>query len=80
MGPQYYGNTAMDGVNDSILMVLGELKGKLDAVLAGQISLDKRIEQQEGRINKLENSKAWVLGAAAAVSTLIGYLMKVAGH
>jgi len=69
----------MQSSQDSILITLGELKGKMDAVLAGQQSLGQKIDEHDKRIGKLENSKSWVIGAAAVISGAIGMAIKVIG-
>jgi hypothetical protein len=56
-------------LNDVYLRI-GQMEAKLDATLA---ALTKHIaddEKVEDRVAKLEKNKAWLLGAAAVLSTL----------
>jgi len=61
-----------------ILLGLGRLEGKVDALLQGMKVLQKDLEELEGRIRELETSKSFLLGAtgviASGVSMLVSYL------
>ncbi|WP_431861408.1 hypothetical protein [Azospirillum sp.] len=53
---------------------LGVISGKLDSVLAAINSHGDRLASLEDRVGKLEQAKAWVLGAAAALGGAAGKL------
>ena len=65
-------------MNEEILVALGRLEGKVDALITRQSLIDEELGRQEKRIRSLEQSKSWVLGAAAmggaAVSLLVKFL------
>lgn len=67
----------MDEQNQLYLM-LGRIDGKLDHVLQRQDASDKQIEALSKRVSLLEKNKAWVIGAATALSTLVGYVFPLA--
>ena len=69
-----------------ILLLLGEIKGQLAALIAQAAKTDAEVKRStqefkdehqrlEGRVRVLEQSKAWALGAAAAVGAAAGFLV-----
>lgn len=54
-----------------LLILLGRLDGKMDAVLQRMEVNDKNHDEHEERITSLEKWRAYVLGIAAIVSALI---------
>jgi len=60
----------MDEQNQLYLM-LGRIDGKLDHALQRQDKSDKEVEALSKRVSALESSKAWVIGAATALSSLV---------
>jgi hypothetical protein len=67
----------MAQVDTELLVLIGRLDGKVDAILAQLSGQSETIEQHAARISKLEQGKAWLLGAAAALSAVVSYLAKV---
>ena len=60
---------------NNLYLMLGRIDGKLDHALQRQDKSDKEVEALSKRVSTLENSKAWVIGAATALSTLVGTLI-----
>jgi len=71
-------------IEGDVKFILGEIKGQLASLIAlvgsKHDEYSKKFETHETRLNSLERSKAWLLGAAgtvgAVVSTIIGVVLK----
>jgi len=63
-------------MNEEILVALGRLEGKVDALITRQSLIDEEMGRQEKRIRALEQSKSWVLGAAAMVGGAVSLLIR----
>jgi len=61
---------------NTILILLGEVKGKLDSFLVSHGNLNKRVDEHDNRIIKVENKLAWVLGASAGISLIVGCCLR----
>lgn len=61
-----------------ILLALGRLEGKVDALIAQQIRTQEDIDQLEKRVRVLEHSKTLIFGvctvAGAGASYLVDFL------
>ena len=64
------------GSNQNILVALGRLEGKVDALIARQNNIDERLDRQEARIRELEQSKSWLLGAAAVAGSVASFISR----
>ncbi len=60
---------------NQILLLLGELRGKMDAVLNEVAHQGKRADGLEERIRVLEGAKARLLGGASALSAAVAVLI-----
>ncbi len=49
---------------------LGEIKGTLAAIAAGQHAQDARLSDHGSRLSKLEHRQSWLWGVGAAVTTM----------
>jgi len=63
-------------MNEEILVALGRLEGKVDALITRQALIDEQMGRQEKRIRTLEQSRSWILGAAAMVGAAVSLLVK----
>ena len=63
-------------MNEEILVALGRLEGKVDALITRQSLIDEEMGRQEKRIRTLEQSRSWVLGAAAMVGAAVSLLIR----
>lgn len=57
--------------DNQLYLMLGRIDGKLDHALQRQEKSDIQIEALSKRVSVLEKNKAWVVGAATALSTLV---------
>ena len=57
-------------MHDELLIALGRLEGKMDALLNMQRIQEDQIKQHDERIRLLENHKHYTLGIAAVIGAL----------
>ena len=62
--------------SNQIMLALGRLEGKVDAMLTKQKSQDEALEKHDRRIRILEQSRSWLLGASAIIGASVSFLMK----
>ena len=53
---------------------LGRVEGKIDLILTEIQAMNKRHDDLEGRVVKVEHKQWWAAGAGAAVVALIGFV------
>jgi len=63
-------------VNEEILLTLGRLEGKVDAMMTSLRMQEQELKVLDKRIRELEQSRAWMLGAAVIISMLVGFIVK----
>lgn len=63
-------------MNEEILLALGRLEGKVDAMMTSLRMQEQELKVLDKRIRELEQSRAWMLGAAAIISMLAGFIVK----
>lgn len=64
-------------MNEEILLALGRLEGKVDAMMASLRAQEQELKVLEKRIRELEQNRAWMLGAAAVISAIAGFIVKL---
>lgn len=64
-------------MNEEILLALGRLEGKVDAMMTSLRMQEQELKILDKRIRELEQSRAWMLGAAAVISMLAGFVVKM---
>jgi hypothetical protein len=64
-------------MNEEILLALGRLEGKVDAMMTSLRLQEQELKSLDKRIRELEQSRAWMLGAAAIISLLAGMIVKM---
>lgn len=73
----------IDKTND-IMLALGRLEGKQDALLLSLENHNQRLDKQEERLTGVEKKMAWYLGAASVVSSAlaigVNYLVRMMGR
>tara|TARA_R110000824_G_scaffold400879_1_gene609714 strand:- start:787 stop:1008 length:222 start_codon:yes stop_codon:yes gene_type:complete len=62
-----------------LLLAIGRLEGKVDSILATMRQHGEEIERIDNRVRKLEQSKAWMLGAAAVAGAMSSYFFRFIG-
>jgi hypothetical protein len=63
-----------------LLIMLGRIDGKMDAVIQRLELNDKHHEQLDDRVSALERWRAWILGVVAVISTVVALLASDAFH
>lgn len=63
-------------MNEEILLALGRLEGKVDAMMSALRAQEQELKVLDSRIRELEQSRAWMLGAAAVISIIAGFIVK----
>ena len=62
--------------NNEILLALGRLEGKVDSLISRQKLVDEELDRHETRLRNLEQSRSWLLGAAAVVGAVAAFLVE----
>ena len=65
--------------SDDLLLAIGRLEGKVDSILATMNRHGEELERLDHRLRKLEQSKSWMLGAAAVVGAVSSYFLRLFG-
>ena len=63
-------------MNDELLLALGRLEGKVDALITRQTLHDEELDRMDSRLRKLENSRSWLMGASAAIGASMSFLIQ----
>ena len=63
-------------MNEELLLALGRLEGKVDSLITSQAVHAEELTRLDKRIRELEQSKSWVLGAAAVVGAVVSFLVQ----
>lgn len=66
-------------MDNEILIALGRLEGKVDALITRQAVHDEELDRHDKRLRELEQSKSWLLGAAAAAGAVAGFVINLIG-
>ena len=69
-----------DQIDKEILLALGRLEGKVDALIARQVIHDEELDRHDLRIRELEKSKSWMFGVAAAISATVSIAVNFIGN
>jgi len=60
-----------------ILLALGRLEGKVDALMSQQKTTRVDLEQHDSRLRILENSKSVLVGSCVVIAALISYVVTI---
>jgi len=60
--------------DNQILVALGRLEGKVDALITRQALHDEDIQRLDTRLRQLEQGRSWLLGAAAVVGAIASFI------
>tara|TARA_Y100001938_G_scaffold150784_1_gene243432 strand:- start:765 stop:980 length:216 start_codon:yes stop_codon:yes gene_type:complete len=66
-------------MDNEILIALGRLEGKVDALITRQAIHDEELDRHDKRLRELEQSRAWILGAAAVIGAIAAFLVNMIG-
>lgn len=61
----------------TLVLILGRIEGQLATYIDLMKSMQTKHDSLEDRVRKVENSKSWLLGAAAILGAAVSFLMKV---
>ena len=64
---------------DNVLIAIGRLEGKVDALIASLKSHSSALDEHDERIRNLEQGRAWLLGAAAMLGAGCSFLIRLIG-
>jgi len=67
-------------MDNEILIALGRLEGKVDALIARQAVHDEELDRHDQRLRDLEQSKSWFLGAAGIIGAVSAFIMNYIGE
>ena len=65
---------------EDLLLAIGRLEGKVDCLIASISTHDDELGKLDRRCRRLELSKSWMLGAAAAVGAVSSYILNFLGN
>lgn len=63
-------------MNDELMLALGRLEGKVDSLISRQSVLDEEMRKFDSRLRSVEQSRSWLVGAAAAIGALASFAMQ----
>ena len=63
-------------MNEELLLALRRLEGKVDSLITSLAVHDEELQRLENRIRHLENSRSWMLGAAAVIGAVASFLLQ----
>jgi hypothetical protein len=66
-------------MDNEILIALGRLEGKVDALITRQAIHDEELDRHDKRLRELEQSRAWILGAAAVIGAAAAFVVNMIG-
>ena len=66
-------------MDNEILIALGRLEGKVDALITRQAIHDEELDRHDKRLRELEQSRAWILGAAAVIGAVAAFIVNMIG-
>lgn len=67
----------MPSESNEVLLTLGRLEGKVDALIAQQVRTQEDIDLLDTRIRALEGSKALMFGACTGIGAVASYLVNL---
>ena len=63
-------------MNEELLLALGRLEGKMDALITRQAVHDEELDRMDVRLRNVEQSRSWLMGASAAIGASIALFMQ----
>lgn len=60
----------------NLFVTLGRVEGKLDSFAASLVRVEARLQVESDRIGRLENSRAWIAGAAMAGGAVVSFIVQ----
>jgi len=66
-------------LDNEILIALGRLEGKVDSLISRQAIHDEELSRHDTRLRNLEQSRSWLIGAAAATAAFVSVVINYIG-
>jgi hypothetical protein len=66
--------------HQDVYLLLGQLDGKMDRLIEEQVRLEKTLFRNQERLNKLEQDRAIMYGAAAVLAFIGSGVMWIISH
>tara|TARA_R100000458_G_C8232449_1_gene213751 strand:+ start:680 stop:889 length:210 start_codon:yes stop_codon:yes gene_type:complete len=63
-------------MNEELLLALGRLEGKVDSLITSLAVHDEELQRLDHRIRQLEQSRSWMLGAAAVIGAAASFIFQ----
>ena len=63
-------------MNEELLLALGRLEGKVDSLITSLAVHDEELNRLDHRVRNLEQSRSWMLGAAAVIGAAASFLFQ----
>ena len=63
-------------MNEELLLALGRLEGKVDSLITSLAVHDEELQRLDHRMRQLEQSRSWMLGAAAVIGAAFSFLLQ----
>ncbi len=63
-------------MNEELLLALGRLEGKMDALITRQAVHDEELDRMDVRLRNVEQSRSWLMGASAAIGASIALFIQ----
>ena len=63
-------------MNDELMLALGRLEGKVDSLISRQTVVDEEMRKFDTRLRSVEQSRSWLVGAAASIGALASLAMQ----
>lgn len=63
-------------MNEELLLALGRLEGKVDSLITSLAVHDEELQRLDNRLRNLEQSRSWMLGAAAVIGAAASFLLQ----
>ena len=63
-------------MNEELLLALGRLEGKVDSLITSLAVHAEELNRLDLRVRNLEQSRSWMLGAAAVIGAAASFLFQ----
>lgn len=70
-------NNNQSNPDPTLVLILGRIEGQLGTYIDLMKSMQTKHDSLEDRVRKVENSKSWLLGLAAALGAIGSFIVRV---
>jgi hypothetical protein len=68
-------NQSQHNPDPALVLILGRIEGQLGTYMKFMETLQEKHDSLESRVRGIENFKFWIIGAAAAVGGIAGFVV-----